>query len=161
LGISVGDKLPEIDFWFLGKDGPAVFSHSDLFSGKKVVLFALPGAFTPTCHLNHAPGYIEHHDTIKSKGVDEIAVVSVNDLWVMDNWGKSLKGSGKIHFLSDGNADFTKAIGMDVDQSVVGMGVRSQRYSMIVEDGVVTSLNIEEAKGQAITSGAAVILEQL
>jgi peroxiredoxin len=136
-------------------------STSDIFSGKKVVLFAVPGAFTPTCHLNHLPGYLENRDTILAKGVDEIAVISVNDGFVMDAWSKATGGAGKIRFLSDWDASFTKAIGLDMDLSAGTLGVRSKRYSMIVEDGVVKTLNIEDAPGQVVASGAAAIIEQL
>lgn len=159
--IKIGDKLPEASFTIMSDDGPAKMSVSELTSGKKVILFAVPGAFTPTCHANHLPGFLEHFDTIKGKGVDEIAVVSVNDVHVMNAWAQASKGAGKIHYLSDGNADFAKAIGMDIDLGVAGMGVRSKRYSMIIEDGTVTAINEEENPGQAVASSAATILEQL
>lgn len=161
IGISVGDKLPKIDFKIMGSDGPDTLSFDDLFAGKKVVLFALPGAFTRTCTATHLPGYLDNLEALKSKGVDEVAVLSVNDVWVMDAWAKSTKGAGKIHFLADGALEFTNAIGADIDLGVAGFGIRCKRLSMIVDDGVVTSLNIEEAPGQAVTSGAATILEQL
>lgn len=161
MAISIGDKLPAASFKLMGADGPQEMSTSDIFTGKKVVLFAVPGAFTPTCHMNHLPGFLKHYDEIKSKGVDDIAVVSVNDLFVMDEWAKSTGGKGKIHFLSDGAAAFTKEIGLDIDLSEVGLGVRSKRYSMIVDDGVVKALNIEETPGTADLSGAAAILDQL
>lgn len=161
MSISVGEKLPEASFKFIGSDGPEAISSSDLFDGKKVVIFGVPGAFTPTCHHNHLPGFLKHLDEIKAKGVDDIAVVSVNDHWVMDEWAKSTGGKGKIHFLSDGAAEFTKAIGMDIDLSVANMGIRSKRYSMIIDDGTVKAVNIEEAPGVAELSGAAAILEQL
>lgn len=159
--ISVGDKLPQATFKFMGTDGPKEVSTGDVFDGKKVVLFALPGAFTPTCHLNHLPGYLKFHSEIKAKGVDDIVVVSVNDVFVMSAWAKSTGGEGKIQFLADGSANFTKQVGLDVDLSAAGMGIRSKRYSMIVDDGVVQSLNIEEAPGVADLSGAAAILDQL
>jgi len=158
--ISVGEKLPEADFKFMGPDGPEAISTADLFGGKKVVMFGVPGAFTPTCHANHLPGFLTHLEEIKAKGVDEVVVVSVNDHWVMDEWAKSTGGKGKIRFLSDGAAEFTKAAGLDIDLSVANMGVRSKRYAMIVEDGKVTTLNIEEAPGVDV-SGAAAILDQL
>ncbi|MEZ5871886.1 MAG: peroxiredoxin [Nitratireductor sp.] len=159
--ISVGEKLPHATFKIMTEDGPGQMTTEELFAGKKVVLFAVPGAFTPTCHMNHLPGFVEHFDTIKAKGIEEIAVVSVNDVWVMNEWAKSSKGKGKIHFLADGAAEFSKAVGLDVDLSVAGMGVRSKRYSMIVDDGVLKALNIEEKPGTAEISGAARILEQL
>jgi len=161
IGISVGDKLPRIDFDIMGAEGPTKLPFGELFDGKKVVLFALPGAYTRTCTATHVPGYLDNLETLKAKGVDEVAVLSVNDVWVMDAWSKVTGGAGKIHFLADGALEFTKAIGADIDLSAVGFGVRSKRLSMIVEDGVVTSLNIEDSPGQAVTSGAATILDQL
>lgn len=159
--IKIGDKLPMIDFKVMGTDGPEQVSAKDLFTNKKVILFAVPGAFTPTCHNYHVPGFIDNLDIIKSKGIDEIAVLSVNDIWVMDEWAKATKGKDKILYLSDGGLEFTKAIGMDVDLSANSLGMRSKRYSMIVDNCVVTSLNIEEAPGTAEISGAAAILSQL
>jgi peroxiredoxin len=142
-------------------DGAANVNTGDFFAGKKVVLFGVPGAFTPTCSMNHLPGFIENHDAILAKGADAIAVVSVNDHHVMNAWAKASGGEGKITFLADGSADFAKATGLDADLSKAGMGTRLKRFSMIVEDGVVKSLNIEEAAGKAEISGAARILEQL
>ena len=161
MAIKVGDKLPDSSFIIMTADGPAKMTTGELFDGKKVVLFAVPGAFTPTCHANHLPGFLEHVDDIKEKGVAEVAVTAVNDIHVVNAWADASRGKGKIHFLSDGNGDFAKAIGMDMDLSVAGLGTRSARYSMIVEDGTVTSLNVEENPGQAEKSSAAVILEQL
>ncbi len=159
--ISVGDTLPFAHFFVKAGSEIDRLSTDDILSNRKVVLFGVPGAFTPTCHADHLPGYLEHLDTIKSKGVDEVAVISVNDPHVMDAWAKATGGKGKILFLSDGNADFTRAIGLDTDGAVVGMGIRSQRYSMIIENGVVTQFNLEEVRGQAVLSGAAAIMEQL
>lgn len=159
--ISVGEKLPDVKFKLMGDDGPEERSTADIFAGRKVVLFAVPGAFTPTCHLNHLPGYLTHLDEIKAKGVDEVAVVSVNDHFVMNEWAKATGGKGKILYLSDGAAEYSKAVGLDVDLTEVGFGVRSKRYSMIVDDGTVKALNIEEAPGTAELSGAAAILAQL
>ncbi|MEE9313523.1 MAG: peroxiredoxin [Rhizobiaceae bacterium] len=159
--IKVGDSLPDTQFIFMSDDGPAQISTAELFSGKKVVLFAVPGAFTPTCHANHLPGFLEHYDTLKEKGVDEIAMVTVNDVHVVDAWARASKVGNKIHFLADGSAEFSKAIGMDIDLGPLGMGVRSKRYSMIVEDGKVTAINLEENPGQAVASSAATILSQL
>ena len=159
--IQVGDRLPDAEFIITTKDGKAKTSIADLTSGRKVVLFAVPGAFTSTCSSSHLPGFIENAEAIKEKGVDEIAVVSVNDSAVMDAWAEASKGKGKITFLADGNGDFAKAIGMDVDLSVAGMGLRSKRYSMIIEDGVVTHLNQGDVPGQATISSAATILGQL
>lgn len=159
--IAVGEKLPSATFKEKTKDGPLETNTDALFSGKRVVLFAVPGAFTPTCSLNHLPGFLENRDAILSRGVDDIAVVAVNDVHVMGAWATSSGGMGKIHFLSDWDAAFTKAIGMDIDLSAGTLGVRSKRYSMLVEDGVVKVLNIEDSPGQATVSGAAAMLEQL
>lgn len=159
--ISVGDRLPEASFKEKTPDGMGEVTTSQIFTGKKVVLFAVPGAFTPTCHLNHLPGFLENREAILEKGVDEIAVVSVNDAFVMGAWASATGGAGKIRFLSDWDAGFTKAIGMDVDLSAGTLGTRSKRYAMIVEDGLVKALNVEETPGTAVASGAAAILEQL
>lgn len=159
--ISVGDTLPAATFKEKTTDGPADVASSEIFAGKRVVLFAVPGAFTPTCSLNHLPGYLENYDAIRSRGIDELVVVAVNDVHVMGAWATASGGINKIRFLSDWNAEFTKAIGMDIDLSKGGMGVRSKRYSMVVEDGVVKSVNLEENPGQATVSAAAAILEQI
>lgn len=159
--IKVGDKLPQATFRLMTADGPAPKTTDDLFKGKKVVLFAVPGAFTPTCHKNHLPGFVAKADEIKAKGVDAIMVTSTNDVFVMDAWAKATGGAGVIEFLSDGNADFAKEIGLSLDGSGFGLGTRSQRYSMIVEDGVVKELNVEDAPGKADVSGAEALLKQL
>ncbi|WP_353185877.1 peroxiredoxin [Bosea sp. (in: a-proteobacteria)] len=159
--IKVGDKLPQATFRIMTADGPAAKTTDELFKGKKVVLFAVPGAFTPTCHRNHLPGYVGKAAEIKAKGVDAIMVTSTNDVFVMDAWAKATGGAGAIEFLADGNADFAKAIGLSMDGSGFGLGTRSQRYSMVVEDGVVTALNVEEAAGKAEASGAEAMLGQL
>ncbi|MBT9368782.1 peroxiredoxin [Rhizobium sp. CSW-27] len=159
--ISVGDSLPAATFKEKTADGPVEVTTDALFKGKKVVLFAVPGAFTPTCSMNHLPGYLENRDALMERGVDDIAVLSVNDWFVMGAWAEKSGGMGKIHFLSDWDAAFTKALGLDMDLSAAGLGTRSKRYSMLVEDGVVKSLNIEENAGQATVSGAAAMLEQL
>jgi glutaredoxin/glutathione-dependent peroxiredoxin len=161
LTISIGDPLPEATFKEKTSDGMAETTTEAVFSGRKVVLFAVPGAFTPTCSLNHLPGYLENREAILAKGVDEIAVVSVNDAFVMAAWAKSSGGEGKIRFLSDWNAAFTRAIGMEIDMSGGTLGLRSRRYAMIVDNGVVTALNIEDKPGQAVQSGAPAILELL
>jgi peroxiredoxin len=159
--IQVGERLPEAIFKVKSDDGVREVRSDALFGGKRVVLFAVPGAFTPTCSMNHLPGYFENRDAILAKGVDTIVVVSVNDPHVMGAWAKATNGEGKIQYLSDGNATFTKAVGLDVDLAAGYMGVRSRRYSMLVEDGVLKQLNIEETTGQATTSSAATILQQL
>lgn len=159
--IQIGDKLPAAKFKEKTVDGPVETATEDLFAGKKVVLFAVPGAFTPTCTLNHLPGYLDNYDALRAKGVDEIAVIAVNDWHVMGAWATQTGGLGKIHFLADWDAAFTKAIGLDADLSGGGLGVRSKRYSMLVENGVVKSLNIEENPGQATVSSAETMLGQL
>lgn len=159
--ISVGDKLPEAGFKVMTADGAKTLTTPEVFSGKKVVLFAVPGAFTPTCSNNHLPGYLENRDAILSRGVDTIAVLAVNDHHVMSAWARFTGGEDKILFLADGNGDFVKALGLDMDLSGGGLGLRSKRFSMIVDDGKVTALNIEDSPGQAVTSGAAKLLEQL
>lgn len=159
--IKAGDKLPEATFKVKTADGVKELTTNEIFQGKKVVLFAVPGAFTPTCSLNHLPGYLDNYDAILAKGVDTIAVTAVNDPFVMGAWAQSTGGEGKILFLADGSAAFAKATGLDLDLSGGGLGLRSKRYSAIIEDGVVKTLNIEEQPGQAVTSAAATILEQL
>ena len=152
--IQVGDRLPQTTFRVMTADGAKPKTTDDLFAGRKVVLIGVPGAFTPTCHRNHLPGYIENAASFTEKGVDAIAVTAVNDVFVMDAWAKASGGEGKVEFLADGNGDFAKALGLTLDASGNGLGVRSKRYSMVVDDGVVKSLNIEETAGKADTSGA-------
>lgn len=159
--IQVGQKLPDATFTTMTADGPKSLTTDEIFASKKVVLFGVPGAFTPTCSNNHLPGYLENHDAILAKGVDTIAVVAVNDVFVMSAWARFTGGEGKIVYLADGSGDFAKATGLELDMSARGLGVRSQRFSMIVEDGVVKTLNIEDAPGTAVNSGAAALLEQL
>lgn len=159
--IAIGEKLPQATFKEKTADGPTEVNTQDLFAGKRVVLFAVPGAFTPTCTLNHLPGYLENREALIAKGIDDIAVVAVNDWHVMGAWAQQSGGLGKIHFLADFDAAFTKAMGLDADLSGGGLGVRSKRYSMLVDDGVVKSLNIEENPGQATVSSAATMIEQL
>jgi peroxiredoxin len=157
--IKVGDTLPEATLMTLTKDGPAPVKVSEYFKGK-VALFALPGAFTPTCSAKHLPGYIEHAAELKKKGVSKIACLSVNDAFVMGAWGKSQNAADKVDMLADGNAEFTRKIGLTMDGSKFGLGERSQRYSMVVEDGVVKSLNIEKP-GAFEVSNAETILKQV
>ena len=159
--IAVGDKLPALTLKERTPDGPVDISTDDLFKGRRVVLFAVPGAFTPTCSLNHLPGYLENRDAILERGVDDIAVVAVNDHHVMGAWATSTGGAGKLRFLADWDAAFTRALGLEIDLSAGTLGLRSKRYSMLVEDGVVKALNIEESPGQATVSGAAAMIGQL
>jgi peroxiredoxin len=160
--IKVGDPLPQTTFRVMTPDGPKPKTTDDVFKGRKVVLVAVPGAFTPTCHRNHLPGYVQNASAIKAKGVDAIVVTAVNDVFVMDAWAKaSGAGEGQIEFISDGNGDFAKALGLSMDGSGFGLGTRSQRYSMVVDDGVVRSINVEDAPGKADISGADNLLKSL
>ncbi len=160
MSIKVGDKIPEAKLTRMTPDGPAPITTSDIFKGKKVVLFAVPGAFTPTCSAKHLPGFVNKAGEITAKGVDTIACVSVNDVFVMNAWGKDQQADGKVMMLADGNGEFTKAMGLELDGKGFGMGKRSQRYSLIAEDGVVTKLNIEKP-GAFEVSSAETALSQL
>jgi len=150
--IKVGDKIPSATLMEMVDGKPTPIPTDSFFAGKTVALFALPGAFTPTCSAKHVPGFVANYDTLKAKGVDEIACLSVNDAFVMGAWGKDQKSDGKVHMLADGNGDFTRAIGLEMDGTKFGMGKRSQRYSMIVTDGVVKSLNVEEPGAFEVSS---------
>ncbi len=161
MAIAIGSRLPEVTFKVVTPSGPGNKTTGEIFSGKCVVLFAVPGAFTPTCHNNHLPGFLENLDTFKAKGVDLVACTAVNDAFVLDAWATATGAQGKILFLADGNGDFAKAIGLDLDASGNGLGLRSQRYAMLVEDGVVKALNVEEVTGKAEQSSAAALLAAL
>jgi len=161
MSISVGDKLPEANFLTMTAEGPTQMSTADVFDGRKVVLFAVPGAFTPTCHMTHLPGFVAHAEALKSKGVDSIACVSVNDVFVMNAWAEQTGANDVMTFLADGSANFTKAIGMELDASGVGLGLRSQRYAMLVDDAVVKVMNVEEVASSAEASSAEKILATL
>jgi glutaredoxin/glutathione-dependent peroxiredoxin len=141
--IKVGDRMPEGSFGVMNKEGPGSLSTGELFKGKKVVLFAVPGAFTPTCSMNHLPGYLKHSEEIFAKGVDTIACLSVNDTFVMDAWGKDKQVGNKLKMLADGNGSYTQALGLELDASGFGMGKRSQRFAIVVQDGVVRNLFVE------------------
>jgi glutaredoxin/glutathione-dependent peroxiredoxin len=157
--IKVGDRLPDATFMTMGADGaPKPMKTADVFSGKKVALFAVPGAYTGVCSKQHMPSYVENYDALKKKGFDAVACTSTNDIFVLTNWAKDSKADGKIMMLADGSADFVKKVGLDIDLSGRGMGVRSKRYSMVVEDGVVKQLNIEEQPGVVEKSGGAKLL---
>ena len=161
MAIKAGDSLPlDLKLKEMGEGGPKDVTVGDVFNGKKVVLFAVPGAFTPTCSMKHLPGFLEQAAAIRAKGVDEIVCLSVNDAFVMGAWGKANSAAGKVRMLADGNGDFTKAIGLELDGSRFGMGPRSQRYSMIVDNGVVTELNVESG-GEYRVSSAEYMLAQL
>ena len=151
MAIAVGERLPEGDLTeMIGKEapgctiGPNAFKVSELVRGKRIVIFGVPGAFTPTCSAKHLPGYVANREEFRAKQVDEIWCVAVNDAFVMDAWGKEQNCAGKVRMMADGSATYTKALGLDMDLSARGMGVRSRRYSMLVEDGIVKMLNVEE-----------------
>jgi peroxiredoxin len=160
MAIKEGDTMPSGMFMTFGAEGPRPITTDELFKGKKVALVAVPGAFTPTCSAKHLPGFKEHAAELKAKGVDTIACVSVNDVFVMRAWGKDQGVGDDIIMLADGNGDYTKALGLEMDGSKFGMGARSQRYSMIVDDGKVTKLNVEEG-GEFRVSSADYMLAQL
>jgi len=157
--IKVGDKVPSVTLRYIGPDGPTQVASDQFFAGKKVALFAVPGAFTRTCSQRHLPSYVGNAAALKAKGIDTIACIAVNDQFVMNAWGKE-HGAGDIVMLGDGSGEFAGAVGLELDRIKDGMGMRSQRYSMLVEDGVVKQLNIEPA-GQFGVSSAEAMLEQL
>jgi peroxiredoxin len=157
MSIKVGERLPEAKFTVMGEDGPTQVSSGDLFKGKKVVLFAVPGAFTPTCSEQHLPGFIGLADTLKGKGVATIACTAVNDVFVLNAWAKA-RGAHDITMLADGNGDFAKALGLDIDLSPFGLGTRSQRYAMVVDDGMVEYLAVEDSPPEHIKATAEKVL---
>lgn len=159
--IKVGDNLPEATLFRMTEKGPEAVATKEFFAGRKVVLFAVPGAFTPTCHNDHLPSFVKNAEAIQAKGAKEIACVAINDPFVMGAWSRSVPGAEKITFLSDGNGGFTKALGMDFDGSGFGMGIRSRRYAMIVDDGKVTALEVEESPGACSVSSGSEILKKL
>ena len=158
--IKVGDRLPSTNLVKATENGPDAISSDDFFKGRTVALFAVPGAFTPTCSAKHLPGFVEKAEAFKAKHVDEVACVSVNDAFVMNAWGKSSDAGDAVTMLADGNGEFAQAVGLTMDGSKFGMGQRSQRYSMLVEDGVVKQLNVE-APGEFKVSSAEHLLEQI
>jgi glutaredoxin/glutathione-dependent peroxiredoxin len=155
--IKVGDKIPQVKLKQMTPDGMKDVQTDELFKGKKVVLFAVPGAFTPTCSAKHLPGFVEKASEIRRKGVDTIVCLAVNDAFVMNAWGKEHKTEGKVQMLADGNGDFTRAIGLEMDGSGYGLGRRSQRYAMIVDNGVVKMLNVEKPGAFEVSSADAVL----
>ena len=158
--IQVGDTLPDATLMEMTANGPQPLSVKDLVAGKTVALFAVPGAFTPTCSAQHLPGFVTQADALKAKGIDEIACLSVNDVFVMDAWGKASNVGDAVRMLADGNGDFAKALGLDLDASGFGMGVRSQRFSLVAQDGKVTQLNVDEGGGFEV-SAAEYMLDRL
>jgi peroxiredoxin len=159
MSISVGDRIPDVPLAIATPDGPQPTTSAAYFAGKRVALFAVPGAFTPTCSARHLPSYVDKAGELKAKGIDEIAAISVNDAFVMSAWNKA-DGSDDITMLADGNGEFAEAVGLTMDGSKFGMGKRSQRYSMVVNDGVVETLNVE-APGEYNASSAETMLEQV
>ena len=160
MSIKVGERLPQAKFRVMTAEGPAWKSTDDIFKGKKVALFAVPGAFTSTCHKMHVPSIVQNADALKAKGVNTVAVTSVNDVFVMDAWQKA-SGADNVEFLADGNGEFAEAIDLTLDASGNGLGLRSKRYAMLVDDGVVKKLNIEEAPGKVEVSGGEALVKQL
>jgi peroxiredoxin len=155
--ISVGDKVPDVEVKTMGPEGPQTVRTGDVLGTGKVVLFAVPGAFTPGCSKIHLPGYVADADALFAKGVSRIACVSVNDAWVMDAWGKDQGVGDKITMLADGNGEFTSAMGLQFDGSIVGLGARSQRYAAVIEDGIITHLDVEPKPGVDVSSCQAVL----
>jgi peroxiredoxin len=160
MAIKVGDKMPPGTLTLATKDGPQKVSAEDFFKGKKVALFSVPGAFTPTCDAKHLPGFVEKAAELKSKGIGTIACMSVNDAFVMKAWGKAQNVEGKVDMIADGNAEYTKALGLEMDASGFGMGTRGQRFSLLIDDGVVKQVNVE-AKGEFKVSSAEFLLGQV
>lgn len=160
MSINVGDRLPEANFVKPGADGPEPVASGDFFKGRRVALFSVPGAFTPTCSARHLPGFIERADELKAKGIDAIACTSVNDAFVLGAWSKANEADQSITMLADGNGDFAKAIGLEMDGTAYGMGKRSQRYAMLVNDGVVEQLHVEQP-GEFRVSSADYLIDQL
>ena len=159
--INVGDKLPSVTLRQVTPEGPKEITTDDFFRGKKVALFAVPGAFTPACSQRHLPGFVEKAADIKAKGIDEIACVAVNDAAVLGAWGKDQRTEGKVTMLADGSGDFARALGLELDLTKGGLGVRSKRYSMLVDNGIVKSLNVEQQPGQVDASSAEAMLRAL
>lgn len=160
MAIKAGERMPSGMLKMMTKDGPKDVTTEDLFKGKKVVLFSVPGAFTPTCDAKHLPGFVQLADQIRAKGVDTIACMAVNDVFVMNAWGKASSAGDKVMMLADGNGDYAKALGLEMDARKFGMGVRGQRFAVVVDDGVAKSVNVEEP-GQFKVSAADHILGQL
>jgi peroxiredoxin len=155
--IAVGDKVPDVEVRTMGAEGPQVVRTGEVLGEGRVVLFAVPGAFTPGCSKIHLPGFVANADELEAKGVDRIACIAVNDAWVMQAWGESQGVGDKIVMLADGNGDFTRAMGLEFDGGVVGLGSRSQRYAAVIEDGMITQLDVEEKPGVDVSSCEAVL----
>jgi peroxiredoxin len=158
--IKIGERMPAGTFKVMSEKGPSDLSSAELFGGKRVVLFAVPGAFTPTCDARHLPGYLEHFEALRAKGIDTIACLAVNDVFVMNAWGKAGNAQGKVLMLADGNGEYTRALGLELDARGFGMGERAKRFAMVIEDGVLRALHVE-APGQFKVSAADYVLGQL
>lgn len=161
MAIKVGDKVPAGNFGIMKNEGPGSMSTDELFNGKKVVLFSVPGAFTPTCSKTHLPSFVQSAAALKAKRIDTIACMAVNDVFVMDAWGKGAGAPGKVLMLADGNATYTKALGLELDASGFGMGTRGQRFALVVKDGVVEKVMLEPSAGQCTVSGGESVLGNL
>ena len=161
MSIKVGDKVPAGSFGVMKGEGPGSMSSDELFSGKRVVLFGVPGAFTPTCSKTHLPGFVQNAAALNARKIDTVACLAVNDVFVMDAWGKSAGADGKVLMLADGNATYTQALGLELDASGFGMGTRSQRFAMVVKDGVVEKLMVEPSAGECTVSGGPSVLASL
>lgn len=159
--IKAGDKLPDVTMTLMGKNGPEPVKTKDYFAGRRVALFSVPGAYTPTCHMKHLPGFVAKADEIRSKGVDAVAVTAVNDIFALDAWLKEKGGAGKIEGLADGSAAFAKALGLELDLTEPGLGMRGKRYSALIDDGVVKWINVEENSSEATVSTAEETLKKL
>ncbi len=157
MSIQAGEKMPSGAFGVMTEAGPGAVSTDEFFAGKKVVLVSVPGAFTPTCSMNHLPGFVEHADEILGKGVDTIACMAVNDVFVMDAWGKDRSVGNKVSMLADGNGEYAKALGLEMDGTAFGMGMRGQRFAIIVDDGVATHVAVEEAGKFEVSSAEAIL----
>ncbi|HZV21684.1 MAG TPA: peroxiredoxin [Hyphomicrobiales bacterium] len=161
MSIAVGSTLPNAKFRIMSETGPKEVSAEEIFKGKKAVLFAVPGAFTPTCHGMHLPGFLKHAADFKAKGVDIIACTAVNDIFVLDAWAKASGAKGTVVFLADGNGDFAKAVGLEFDGTPRGLGIRSKRYAMLLDNSVVKALHVEDSPGTAEVSSAERLLQDL
>lgn len=159
--IEVGSRLPEATFTVMGEDGPKAMTTSEYFTGRKVALFAVPGAYTPTCHKAHMPGFVERIGELKAKGIDAVACTAVNDIFVLSHWAKDTGADGKVMMLADGSAEFAKKLGLEIDLTGRGLGVRSKRYAMLVDNGVVKVLNVEDAPPQHEKSSAATLCSMI
>jgi peroxiredoxin len=157
MAIKVGEKLPEATFMIMSAEGPKPTTTAEVFNGRKVALFAVPGAYTPTCHKTHMPGFVERAAELRSKGYDIVACTAVNDVFVLTQWAKDTGAAGQITMLADGSAEFAKKLGLEIDISARGLGVRSKRYAMAVDNGIVKALNVEDAPGSVDKSSAATL----